>query len=58
VPFNLFSYAALLRMMCRLVGRESGGMVHVLGDMHVYEGHVGVVKEQLARCPHAPPTLV
>ena len=57
VPFNLFSYAALLRMMATLVGREPGGMVHVLGDMHIYEGHVKAVEEQLARCPYAPPRL-
>lgn len=57
VPFNLFSYAVLLRMMAEQVGREPGGMVHVLGDMHIYEGHTDVVKEQLGRCPYAPPRL-
>ena len=57
VPFNMFSYAVLLHMMSYLTGIPSGGMVHILGDIHIYENHIEVVKEQLQRVPHEFPTL-
>jgi dihydrofolate reductase/thymidylate synthase len=57
VPFNLFSYSALVHMMAHLVGLKPGGLVHILGDAHIYEGHVEAVKTQLARTPNNPPQL-
>lgn len=57
VPFNLFSYSALVHMMAHLVGIKPGGLVHVLGDAHIYEEHVEAVKTQLARTPNIPPRL-
>lgn len=57
VPFNIFSYSVLLKMMAKMVGREVGGMIHILGDMHIYKDHVNVVKQQLSRCCHESPKL-
>ena len=41
-------------------GRPSpgpGGLVHVLGDAHIYETHVDAVQAQLTRTPTDPPHL-
>lgn len=57
VPFNLFSYSALVHMMAHLTGKRPGGLVYVLGDAHIYEGHVDVVRQQLERTVHPPPRL-
>ena len=57
VPFNLFSYSALVHMMAHLTGLRPGGLVHVLGDAHIYETHADAVQAQLARTPTDPPTL-
>ena len=57
VPFNLFSYSALVHMMAHLVGLAPGGLVHILGDAHIYDEHVEAVKTQLARTPNIPPRL-
>ena len=57
VPFNLFSYSALVHMMAHLTGLRPGGLVHVLGDAHIYETHADVVQTQLARTPTDPPHL-
>lgn len=55
VPFNLFSYSVLIHMMAHLTHKQVGGLTYVLGDAHIYENHVAVVKEQLQRSSHTPP---
>lgn len=55
VPFNLFSYSALVHMMAHLTGTLPGGLVYVLGDAHIYASHTAAVSTQLARPVHAPP---
>jgi thymidylate synthase len=57
VPFNLFSYAALVHMMAHLTNRRPGGLLHILGDMHVYTAHLDVIQKQLSRCPRQAPQL-
>jgi dihydrofolate reductase/thymidylate synthase len=55
VPFNLFSYSVLVHMMAHLTKKKVGGLIHILGDAHIYENHLDVAKEQLQRPVHAPP---
>jgi thymidylate synthase len=55
VPFNLFSYSVLVHMMAHLTKRKVGGLVHILGDAHIYENHVDVVRKQLERPQHRAP---
>ena len=57
VPFNMFSYSALVHMMAHLTGKLPGGLVHIIGDAHIYEEHIGVVEEQLERNVHPAPTF-
>jgi thymidylate synthase len=49
VPFNIASYALLLKMMAQVAGLQEGEFVHTLGDAHIYTNHLEQVKLQLAR---------
>lgn len=55
VPFNLFSYSVLVHMMAHLTNTHIGGLVYILGDAHIYENHIDVVREQLSRPTHILP---
>ena len=58
VPFNIASYALLTCMVAQACGLAPGEFVHTLGDAHLYLNHLDQAREQLARTPRAPPTLV
>lgn len=47
IPFNMFSYSILLHLMAKRTNLLPGGVVHCIGDAHVYEDHVNAVKSQL-----------
>ena len=47
VPFNMFSYAVFLHMMSKKTGISPGGVVHSIGDAHIYADHKDAVMEQL-----------
>lgn len=48
-PFNIASYALLLNMLAQQTDLSVGELVWTGGDCHIYDNHVGQVKEQLQR---------
>ena len=55
--WNVMQYAALVHLMAKVSGLEAGELVHVIADAHIYDRHVSVVEEIIARKPYPAPTL-
>lgn len=57
-PFNLTEGAALLHLVGRLTGYRPRWFTYFIGDAHIYENHVDMLREQLRREPFPAPRLV
>lgn len=57
-PFNLAEGAALLALVARLTGYTARWFNYFIGDAHIYEDHIPMLKEQLTRDPLPAPSLV
>lgn len=57
VPFNIASYALLLKLYAKQGGFKEGYLVGFLNDAHIYENHIDQVNEQLSREPYALPNV-
>jgi len=57
-PFNLAEGAALLHLVGRLTGYKPRWFTYFIGDAHIYENHLDMVNEQLARTPYPAPRFV
>ncbi len=58
VPFNIASYSLLLMMVAQVCGLQPYEMVHTFGDMHIYNDHIDLIKEQLTREPRPLPKVI
>ena len=57
VPFNIASSALLLYMVANVTNKKPRSLKLVIANAHIYENHLGVVKEQLGRKPYKFPKL-
>lgn len=55
--WNVMQYATLVHMLAQVSGLEAGELVHVIADAHIYDRHVSVVEEIIARKPYDAPKL-
>ena len=55
--WNVVQYAALVLMFAQVSGLEPGELVHVIADCHIYDRHVPMVEEMLAREPLPAPKV-
>ena len=53
--WNVCQYAVLLHMLAQVSGLKVGELVHVISDMHIYDRHIPLIKELIAREPYAAP---
>jgi len=59
LPFNIASYAFLLHMFAQQANMIPGKLIGDLTNVHIYENHIDLAKEQLTRSPfkYKAPTL-
>ena len=55
--WNVVQYSVLTMMMAQVSGLKPGEFVHVIADAHIYDRHVPVVEEIIARKPYDAPAL-
>lgn len=53
--WNVVQYAVLVYMLAQVCGYEAGELVHVIADAHIYDRHIDIVKELIARPVYPAP---
>lgn len=56
--WNVLQYSLLLIMFAQVSNLEVGELVHVIADAHIYDRHVDLVKEVIAKPQHKAPKLI
>ena len=57
IPFNIASYSFLTHLLAKHCDLEAGEFVHFIGNMHIYDDHIEVLKEQIVKSPFDFPKL-
>ncbi|GAL23007.1 thymidylate synthase [Vibrio maritimus] len=57
LPFNLEFYSILAHMLAHITNHEAVELIHVGGNVHIYENHMKQIKTQIKRKPKASATL-
>ena len=55
--WNVCQYAILLMMVAQVSGMEAGELVHMIADAHIYDRHVDIIKELIARPTYPAPRV-
>ncbi len=53
--WNVVQYAVLVHMLAQVCDMQVGEFVHVIADAHIYDRHVPIIKELIAREPLPAP---
>ena len=56
--WNVVQYAVLVHMMAQVSGLETGELVHVIADAHIYDRHVPIIEKMLEKEPRPAPKFV
>jgi len=56
--WNVTQYAILIHMFAKVSGLLPGELVHIIADAHIYDRHIPLVRELIARQPYPAPKLV
>jgi len=56
--WNVCQYAILLHMFAISSGLVAGELVHVIGDAHIYDRHIPIIKELISRPQYNAPKLI
>ena len=55
--WNVCQYAILLMMVAQSCGMIAGELLHVIVDAHIYDRHVDIVRELIARTQYSAPRV-
>lgn len=55
--WNVCQYALLLMMFAQVSDMKAGELLHVIADAHIYDRHIPVVKELIARPTYGAPVV-
>jgi len=55
--WNVCQYSILLMMVAQASGMIAGELVHMIADAHIYDRHVDIVRELIARPTHPAPRV-
>ena len=47
--WNVVQYSVLMMMFAQVCGLEPGELVHVIADAHIYDRHIPIIRELIAR---------
>lgn len=53
--WNVCQYAVLMHMLAQVCDYEVGELVHVIADAHIYDRHISVIQELIARPTYDAP---
>ena len=56
--WNVLQYSILLMMFAQVSGLEPGELVHVIADAHLYDRHIELAKEVIAKEQYEAPKLI
>ena len=56
--WNVVQYAVLVHMMAQVCDMEVGELVHVIADAHIYDRHIPLVEQLIAREPFPAPKFI
>lgn len=55
--WNVCQYAVLIHMLAQVCNMRVGELVHVIADAHIYDKHIPIIKELIARPTYDAPTF-
>tara|TARA_Y100000389_G_scaffold204526_2_gene257711 strand:- start:5196 stop:6116 length:921 start_codon:yes stop_codon:yes gene_type:complete len=58
VPFNIASYSILTHIIAKHCNLEAYEFCYYLGNCHIYDDHIEILKEQIQRKPYKFPKIV